>query len=353
MRARHLPWLLPVLLVAFAWPWRGDLALAMAERLAARNMAADPLAGVPDGIHVTICGAGGPLPDPERSGPCVAIRAGPLDLLIDAGSGAGRNLTRMRWPLGALDALLLTHFHSDHIDGLGEVAMLRWVNAANTSPLAVLGPPGTERVVAGFNSAYAADADYRAAHHGETVAPRSGAGLVAREWPLPAAGEGTVVLDREGVRVTMFAVDHAPVSPAVGYRIDYAGRSVTVSGDTLRSHSLEVVGKGTELLIHEALSPELVGAMHRAALAADRPILAKITADIPGYHASPADAAASARAVGAKHLVFYHVVPPLLAPGMETVFLRGVDEAFGGRVTVAVDGSAFSLPSGSAAITER
>jgi ribonuclease Z len=354
MRPRHLArWLLPLLLIAIAWPWRGALVLPLAERFAERNMTRDPLAGLPDGIHVMICGAGGPLPDPRRSGPCVAVRAGPLDLLIDAGSGAGRSLTRLRWPLGDLDALLLTHFHSDHIDGLGEVAMLRWVNAANTAALPVLGPSGTSAVVEGFNRAYAADADYRAAHHGESVAPRSGAGLVAREWPLPIAGEGTVLIDRDGVRVTMFAVEHAPVSPAVGYRIDYAGRSVTVSGDTVRSASLERVAKGSELLIHEALSPELVGAMHRAAQAAERPILAKITADIPGYHASPVDAAASASAIGASHLVLYHVVPPLLMPGMEAVFLRGVDAIWDGPVTVAVDGSFFSLPAGSSAIEAR
>ena len=74
------------------------------------------------------------------SGPCVAVRAGKLHLVIDAGSGGARNLTRMRFPMGEIDALLLTHFHSDHIDGMGELAMLRWVNAANTTQLPVLGP---------------------------------------------------------------------------------------------------------------------------------------------------------------------------------------------------------------------
>ena len=138
--------------------------------------------------------------------------------------------------------------------------MLRWVNAASTAALPVLGPTGTAEVVAGFNAAYRFDAAFRHAHHGDTVAPLAGTGMVAREFALPAANESVTVLERDGVRVTMFAVDHAPVSPAVGYRIEYGGRSLVLSGDTKRSPNLEAMAKGTDLLVHEALSPELVGA---------------------------------------------------------------------------------------------
>jgi len=282
----------------------------------------------------------------------VAVKAGKLHLVFDAGSGGARNLTRMRFPLGAIDALLLTHFHSDHIDDLGELAMLRWVNAANTAPLPVLGPPGTAAVVAGFNTAYSADARYRSAHHGDTVAPFSGHGMQATEFAVPAAGDSVVVLAREGVTVRMFAVNHTPVDPAVGYRVDYAGRSVVISGDTARSASLERVAKGADLLVHEALSPAMVAAMHRAAVAANRPIIAKVTTDIPGYHSSPVDAAKSATAAGVQHLLLYHVVPPLLLPGMEAAFLEGVPEAFSGPVTLGVDGSLFSLPAGTRAVNE-
>ncbi len=352
MTRSRLVLILLALLLAAIYAFRAPLALRLAERGIEHSLAAAPFDDLPDGISLVLCGAGGPLPDPKRSGPCVAVQAGKLHLVIDAGSGGARNLTRMRFPLGSIDALLLTHFHSDHIDGIGELAMLRWVNAANTAPLPVLGPPGTAQVVAGFNGAYAADSRYRSAHHGDVVAPLSGHGMQASEIAVPAPGESVVVLEREGVTVRMFAVNHAPVDPAVGYRIEYGGRSVVVSGDTARSTSLETVAKGADLLVHEALSPEMVAGMHRAALAANRPIIAKVTTDIPGYHSSPVDAAKSATAAGVRHLLLYHVVPPLLLPGLEAAFLQGVPEAFAGPVTLGRDGSLFSLPSGSDAVSE-
>ena len=343
--------LVPVLLAGI-YLARAPLALRLAERGLERSMSEQPFAALPDGMQLALCGAGGPLPDPVRSGPCVAVQAGKLHLVIDAGSGGARNLTRMRFPLGALDALLLTHVHSDHIDGIGELAMLRWVNAANTSPLPVLGPPGVAKVVAGFNMAYEEDAGFRSAHHGDTVAPMSGHGMQATEFPVPAPGQSVVVLEREGVTVRMFAVSHTPVKPAVGYRIEYRGRSVVVSGDTAKSASLEAVARGADLLVHEALSSELVAAMHRAGAAAGRPIIAKVTSDIPDYHSSPVEAAQSATAAGVRHLLFYHVIPPLPLPGLDAVFLRGVSEAYVGPVTLGVDGTLISLPAGSDAILE-
>jgi ribonuclease Z len=353
MKTRTIVFLaLPLLAVAALYTQRVPLSLAMVERGAARNMAGNPFAALPDGIHVALCGAGGPLADPRRSGPCVAVRAGTVDLVIDAGTGGARNLGRMRFPLGGIDAVLLTHFHSDHIDGLGELAMQRWVNAANTTPLPVLGPEGVSAVVAGFNAAYAQDAIYRHAHHGDTVAPLAGHGMSAQEWPLPAPGEATLVLDRDGVKVTMFAVDHAPVSPAVGYRIDYAGRSVVVSGDTARSANLEAMARGADLLLHEALSPQLVMAMNRGAAKAARPIAQQVTTDILDYHASPVEAAESGTAAGVKHLLYYHIVPPLILPGMQAVFLDGVVDAYAGAVTVGVDGTLLSLPTGTREVRE-
>ncbi|MEN8159655.1 MAG: MBL fold metallo-hydrolase [Myxococcota bacterium] len=340
-----------VLLVAVAlFLLRGSIAPRLMERVLTRNMAADPLADLPDGLHVVLCGAGGPLPDPVRSGPCVAVIAGRTVVLVDAGSGAARNLGRMGLPPGLADAVFLTHFHSDHIDGLGELATLAWAGSARETPLPVFGPTGVGEVVAGFVRAYRQDVAYRVAHHGPETVPPSGAGMTARSFPEPAVGEAPAVFEADGLRVTAFVVDHEPVRPAVGYRFEYGGRSVLVSGDTAKSANLEAQAKGVELLVHEALAAQLVARMNAAAQAAGRANMAKITSDIPDYHATPVEAAEIAAAAGAKHLLFYHVAPPLPLPGLDQAFLEGVADAFDGGVTLGRDGTLVSLPRGSTTI---
>ncbi|MBK7950076.1 MAG: MBL fold metallo-hydrolase [Deltaproteobacteria bacterium] len=344
-------WLVGLALgLSVLWSCRAPIALRVMDRALARNMRADPIAALPDGLHVLLCGAGGPLPDPVRSGPCAAVIAGGTLVVVDAGTGGARNLQRMGFVPGRTTAVFLTHFHSDHIDGLGELALLRWTGGAHADPLPVHGPNGVEEIVAGFTQAYRRDVGYRVAHHGEATVPPSGAGMRAIAFPLPAEGEAPVVFSANGLEVRAFAVDHAPVEPAVGYRFDYRGRSVLISGDTAKSANLEARAKGVDLLVHEALSPELVGRLHTAAENAGRANLAKITADIPDYHTSPVEAAQIARSAGVDHLLFYHVVPPLPVPGLEGVFLAGVSKAFDGDVTLGRDGTLVSLPSGSDAI---
>jgi ribonuclease Z len=335
-----------IVAVGLAFALRDRIATRVMERALTRSMAADPFDAFPDGLHVVLCGAGSPLPDPQRAGPCAAVIAGRSLFVVDAGSGGVRNLQRMRLPTGAIEGVLLTHFHSDHIDGLGELGIVRWVSAANTGPLPVHGPPGVEEVVAGFNRAYRLDAGYRTAHHGPTVAPASGAGLRARTFATPADGSPAVVHEAEGLRITAFTVDHRPASPAVGYRFDYAGRSLVISGDTRRSEAVVAAAEGADLLVHEALAPHLVALMNRAATEAGNAVLARITHDIPDYHTSPVEAAQVAREAGVQVLLLHHIVPPLPLPGLDAAFLRGVDEAWDGRVVLGEDGTRVSLPRG-------
>jgi ribonuclease Z len=340
----------PLLAAAALFLLRAPLATRALRRAAERNLAADPIAALPDGLHVVLCGSGSPLPDPERGEACTALVAGRSLFAVDAGSGAGRSLTRSGLPPGRVEALFLTHFHSDHIGGLGELALLRWTGAAREAPLPVHGPPGVEEVVAGFERAYRQDSAYRIAHHGPEVAPPGGAGAIARPFPLPEPGAAVVVLEDGALRVTAFRVDHDPAIPAVGYRFDYGGRSAVISGDTRPSAELERMARGVDLLVHEALATPLVRQLEEAALAAGRPKLARILADIPAYHTTPVEATRIARAAGARHLLYTHLVPPLALPGLEAAFLEGVAEAYAGGVTVGADGTRVSLPSGSGEI---
>jgi ribonuclease Z len=343
---------LVVVAAAVLFAYRGQIALAVMKRGAAAQMAVNVMDTLPDGLHVGICGSGAPLPDRDRGGPCTAVVAGKRLFVVDAGDGAARTLGLMG--LGAPDAaVLLTHFHSDHIDGLGNLALQRWAGMSAAEPLPVHGPEGVQRITAGFNEVYAIDAGYRIAHHGADVVRPSGVGMAARPFAIPDGADSVVVLDEDGVKVTAFRVAHDPVHPAVGYRFDYKGRSVVVSGDTAPSPVLAAQARGVDLLVHEALSPELVAILRDGAIRAGNPKRAKIFADIPGYHTSPEDAARLAQAAGAKALLLTHIIPPLRVQALEGPFLGRSRQLFEGKLWIARDGQLYSLPADAAGIDRK
>jgi ribonuclease Z len=323
---------------------RGRIALAMTRRTLPRRMSADPVAEMPDGLHVAICGSGSPLPDPKRGNPCVAVIAGRRVFIVDAGEQASETLNRMSIDPGRIEAVLLTHFHSDHIGGLGSLAIQRWVAQGSRDRMRILGPAGVERVVAGYNEAFALDNGYRTAHHGEEIAPSATAGMTAEPFDFPDGADSVVLLDDDGLKITAFRVDHSPAEPAVGYRFDYAGRSLVISGDTSYSPVLVKAAAGADLLVHDALSPELTKLVGDAAGAAGLSDRAKIFADIPDYHASPAEAADAAREAGVEALALTHIVPPLPLKSLEGPFLGDARERFSGPLWIARDGDLYSLP---------
>ncbi|MEP4148424.1 MAG: ribonuclease Z [Halioglobus sp.] len=335
-----------VALAAVAYSQRGLIAERVMEKALPSRMGANLLDQLPDGLHVGLCGAGGPMPSPVASGPCVVVAAGKQLFMIDSGTNGVRNLARMGFQPGTLDAVFLTHFHSDHLDGLGETGTIRWAGGDNTKPLPVYGPKGVKKVVKGFNLAYSHDFTYRNDHHGDTVAPLSGAGLKAMQFNKPAMGELTELIADGELKVEALAVDHAPVEPAVGYRFSYKGRSLLITGDTVKLANIEKFAAGVDVLVHEGLAPNLVNMMHDAAIETDNQIMAKITYDILDYHASPVEAAETARDAGVGHLLYYHIVPPLLFPGQDLLYLNGAEDIFP-DYTLGKDGVLFSLPANS------
>ena len=287
-----------------------------------------------DALHVVLCGTGSPLPDLDRAAPCTAIIAGDAMFVVDIGPGATENLVIDRMPLGHLKAVFLTHYHSDHIGELGELNMQSWTGGGRQLPLRVYGPPGVQRIVDGFSAAYALDAEYRVAHHGADVVPPKGGEMVARTFDPPGDGGAITVLEQDGVKVSAVRVDHAPIVPAVGYRFDYKGRSVIISGDTVASANLVRLGKGADLMIHEVLADDVLKLISQAAYEAGRDRIGKITSDVLDYHTYPRDAVGVAKRAEVDTIVFSHLVPPL--PGLLTgsIFMRGVDDE--GKVNVVL-----------------
>lgn len=332
--------------IAMSFLFQKQIGTALFERAAQSRVGVSNLDDLPDGLHVGLCGTGSPLPDPNRAGPCNVIIAGKAIFVVDIGESGARNLNLMG--IGAdVDALLLTHFHSDHIDGMGPLLLGHWVAGAQ-SPLPVYAPQGVEEIVDGFNAVYGNDARYRIAHHGEKILTPSGKGAIAK--PFIMSGESQIILKNKNLTITAFAVDHKPVKPAIGYRFDYRGRSVVISGDTVKSASLERAAKGADILIHEALQPEMVKTMQSAFKEKEIDNMANIMADILDYHASPEEAAQSAKAAGVKQLVFSHIVPVVPSRYLYPVFLGDAAKYYDGPIIMGEDGMIFSLPANSDAI---
>jgi ribonuclease Z len=265
-------------------------------------------------------------------------------VLVDVGPGAWETLDLAGVPTGALSAVLLTHFHSDHIGDLGEAITQSWI-AGRAQPLPIYGPPGTARVVEGFDEAYAQDADARTLHHGEQYMPRAAAPAVAHEIALGDAPDADApVFERDGLRVTMFRVHHDPVRPAVGYRFDYKGRAVVVSGDTAKTDSIVEHAKGADVLIHEALNRDMMGRVAEVATRVGQPRLGKMAHDTLNYHTTPVEAAELARDAGVHTLVLTHLVPGPRNFLMRHMFLDGVSETFSGEVVLGEDGTRIDLP---------
>ena len=201
-------------------------------------------------MTVTLLGTGSPALSPDRFSVATLVEAGSQKLLFDAGRGASIRLWQAKVPLGRLDAVFLTHFHSDHTAGLPDIWLTGWIARPygnRRTPLKVIGPAGTKTLTDHLALAYADDVRIRIA---DENLPPAGARFDAREF----AADG-VVYEADGVRVRAFAVDHgALIHPAVGYRVDYAGRSVLLSGDTRFDERLICNAEGVDLLIHEVAS---------------------------------------------------------------------------------------------------
>jgi ribonuclease Z len=300
------------------------------------NMLADGGEIPPDGIRVLVCGSAAPLPTQGREQGCLAVLTPDHYFIVDAGAGSANTIGLAGLPGQRLNGVLLTHYHSDHIEAIPTINLNSWV-AGRQGPLKVYGPPGVDRIVNGFNEAYALDRRYRSAHHGEDFMPIAYGVLEAVEQPVESVTRlGELI-------ITSFAVDHSPIDPAVGDRLDYKGRSVVITGDTVVTDRLREMVDDADLLFSDALSLPFVQTMQDAAAARGQPRIAKVLFDNQDYHASVTDVAELTRTTGVGMTALYHMVP---GPGnalMENVFEREIED----NMLLTRDGMWFTLPVGS------
>ncbi len=241
--------------------------------------------------RVVLTGTGVPVPDPDRAGAGTLVELDGVLLQVDAGRGTVQRLTAAMAPVQTLDVVLLTHHHSDHLTGLADLVLTRWLGgAARTTIVAPAGP--TARFAEGVLDQWADDVAVRIEHAGHDGSPT----VDVRSFD---AGDVAVEVWRSGdVVVSAIAVHHEPVLPAVAYRIDGPSGSVVVSGDTTVCAEVEALAAGVDVLVHEvrlrAFAEQMAGTHYEP---------------IAAYHADAVDLGAMAERAGVRRLVLTHYIP--------------------------------------------
>lgn len=197
-------------------------------------------------LVVTLLGTGTPDPRIDRFGSSILVNAAGQNLLFDAGRGAVIRLEQIGVSPGAVDQLFVTHYHSDHINGLADLWLTSRLppHGNRQTPFPMTGPTGLQAIADGLISTYQNDIAIREAD--EKLPPE------ASQFTVTEFAEDGVVYEQDGLRVTAFAVDHGElIDPSVGYRVDYGDHSVLLSGDTKQDDNLVANAEGVDLLIHE------------------------------------------------------------------------------------------------------
>lgn len=197
-----------------------------------------------ENLRVIMLGTqGGPTFNAQRLGISTLVEAGSERLVFDAGRGMTTGLARVAINPADVSKVFLTHLHSDHVISLPELMISPWASQGRQVPLQVWGPSGTRSMMQKFQEALAFDIHVR--RDLDEKFPAEGVKVRATD-----IREG-VVYESNGVKVTAFLVDHGPVKPAFGYRVDFRGHSVAISGDTMPTENLVKFASGVDLLVHE------------------------------------------------------------------------------------------------------
>lgn len=271
-------------------------------------------------IRVSLLGTGTPKPIMERFGPSILVQAGRETLLFDAGRGCLQRMTQLKVSYQKIDALFLTHLHSDHIVGLPDLWLTGWLTSKRVAPLLVFGPVGTDKMIEYLQKAFAYDIKIRIE---DDKASAEGCKLLVHEI------QQGIIYEKNGVKVIAFEVDHYPIVPAFGYRIEYNGHAVVLSGDTRFSENLIKYSKGTDLLIHEVVIPP------------DTLNKSDPKYNVVAHHTTPQQAAKIFNETRPKLAVYSHISNPYGRNEQELI--QQTKASYSGQVIVGEDLMTFSI----------
>lgn len=286
----------------------------------------------PCDFKVISLGTGAPPPD-NRSGQAVLVDVNGLQLLFDAGRGVMTQLYAAGYSANDVDMTFITHLHSDHTVGLPDLFLTGLLNGPfgqRYRPFEITGVEGTKAMMDYIKLAYSADINIRT-EDGEIDDP-SWHEIIAYEF-----NEDGVVYEKDGVTVTAFENYHGDaIKPSYGYRVDYDGRSVVISGDTKYYANVVEHAKGVDLLLHSA------GMANEDLLAAGT-ALSKKAQTILDHHTPPQDLAKVFNEAQPKLAVLNHGVIISIAankfpqPTLEDIMAKTREYGYNGPMVIARD----------------
>ena len=281
-------------------------------------------------FKVTLLGTASPSPRPARMGPSTLVEAGDQKLLFDAGRGVPVRLWQIKVSMGTLNAMFITHYHSDHVSGIPDLWLTGWLAPAfgrRKTPFHVIGPTGAKSLMENLEKAYALDIKIRLE---DEKLPTEGIAIKVEEFDKDG-----VVYEKNGVKVTAFEVDHgAAIKPAYGYKVEYKGRSVVISGDTRYNENVIKYGTGADLLIHEVGS-------------ARTELMSNLFAQrIIAHHTTPKEAGMVFAKAKPKLAAYTHIVllssPQISEPTLDDLVAE-TRQTYGGPLEVGDDLTSFEI----------
>lgn len=290
-----------------------------------------------EGITVVTVGTGSPFSS-GRAQTATAVFVNGHFFMFDTGAGAVQKSEKFGLPLDKLDAIFFTHYHSDHYMDLPNMISRSWQRGRKVD-LNIFGPQGLSQLMSSVDTFLKVDNAHRVAHHSIEVMDTTYANGIANEFAIEQ-NSYKVIYEKDGIKITAFDVAHEPIEPAVGYKIEYNGKKVVISGDTKKNQLLTEMAQNCDLLIHEAMLMNFQKMLAKANKEAGLDRNAQIITDIQDYHTSPLEVAELAKEANVKQLVLNHLAPAPDNRMLKRMYFNQM-EVFKGEKHLAIDGDIF------------
>jgi ribonuclease Z len=245
-------------------------------------------------LGITVLGTGCPAVSTKRYGPANLLQCGGLNLLVDIGSGATQRLVGCGASGAIIDALLITHIHTDHLVDLYQFIISSWHQNRDRKQV-IYGPPGIRQLVNSTMEVWEVERNLR-------IIWEKRSSVAALEIEVHELDTEGVIFEQEGGRVSMVEVEHQPVEPAFGFIFEAAGHKLAVSGDTRYCENLVEAARDADVLVHEVFDH---GSMAISGTRTEQGL-----ANVAAYHTASTDVGRVATQAGVGCLVWPRIVPP-------------------------------------------